>query len=134
MITVTSAITSGKGIFCARKVAAEQSSSHMPFGQRSTTKPIKLPLTVRTGPRRGKTARSTYSLTTLPASREETTVSGSVGVRPLYGLVVLSCLLLSKLSLRHELLAKHLMHIPHKTKTLLGDCWILPAFWDTFAL
>lgn len=75
-----SAITSEKDIFCARKVAAVQSSSHMPSGQRSTTKPIKLLLTVRTGLRPAKTGRLTYSSTTPYANREGTMVSGSVSV------------------------------------------------------
>lgn len=79
VITAISVITSEKAIFCARKVAAVQSSSRMLFGQRLTTRPIKLLLTVRTGLRHGKTGRLTYSSITPHASREETKVSGSVG-------------------------------------------------------
>lgn len=76
--------TSGKAIFCARKVAAVQSSSHMPFGQRLTIKPTKRLPIVRTGLRHGRTGRSTYSSTMPHASREGMMVSGSVSVCSMY--------------------------------------------------
>lgn len=80
MTTAISVSTSEKAIFCVRKVAAGQSSLHMLFGQRLTTKLTKLLPTVRTELRHGKTGRLTYSSTMPHASREGMMVSGEVGV------------------------------------------------------